>query len=152
MLEPTKKIPHHLKTKKRLQQDGRRSAVMIKSNPIPAEWQTNWRTIIPKKFSYCCEGSELHVRLLSLGIWQRDWKSSGNLNLNASWIWLQDFHRTGEKDSTLGGHKQNLAFIKTQGTGTMTPRRLNQTHVQVLEGLLGKAWVGSGSPQEPGHW
>jgi len=28
----------------------------------------------------------------------------------------------GKRDSTLGGHKQNLAFTKTQGTGTMTPQ------------------------------
>ena len=39
------------------------------------EWCTVWRTIIPKKFLHYCEGSEPHVRLPNLGIWQRDWES-----------------------------------------------------------------------------
>ena len=60
---------------------------MIKSNPIPAGWvTTDWRTIIPKKFSHNCESFESHVRLPSLGIIQRDWESLGNLALRASRI------------------------------------------------------------------
>ena len=54
----------------------------------PVEWPTDWRTIIPKKFSYFCEGSEPHVRPSSLGIQQRDWESPGNLVSIASGIWL----------------------------------------------------------------
>ena len=37
----------------------------------PSKWPTNWRTIIPKKFSHCCKGSRPHIRLSNLGIWQR---------------------------------------------------------------------------------
>ena len=33
---------------------------------------TNWRTSIAQKYSHSCESSELHVRLFSLGIQQRE--------------------------------------------------------------------------------
>ena len=33
---------------------------------------TNWRTIIPKKFLHCFEGSRTHIRLSSLGIQPED--------------------------------------------------------------------------------
>ena len=33
---------------------------------------TNWRTIIPKKFSHCCKSSRAHTRFTNLGIQQRD--------------------------------------------------------------------------------
>ena len=62
--------------------DGRRGTIMIKSNPIPTiGWPSNWRTIIPKKFSHFCEGSEPHIRLPSLETWQKDWEFPGNLTL-----------------------------------------------------------------------
>ena len=60
---------------------------------------TNWRTIITRKFSHCCKSSRAHNRFPSLGIWQKDWESPGNLNMKASGIWLQNFQRTGETDS-----------------------------------------------------
>ena len=65
-LEPTKnRCP---KTKEKSQLDGRRSVIMIKSNLIALGGQpTNWKPVVPKKFSLCCEGSEPHVRLPSLG-------------------------------------------------------------------------------------
>ena len=44
--------------------------------------------IILKKFSHCCEGSEPHVMLPSLGIWQRDWESPGTMALRTRGIWL----------------------------------------------------------------
>ena len=41
---------------------------MVKSNPIPVRWVTHKLvTVIPRKFSHCCEGSELHIRLPNLG-------------------------------------------------------------------------------------
>ena len=36
-----------------------------------------------KKFSHCCEGSESHDRLPSLGIQKVDWESPWNLTLKA---------------------------------------------------------------------
>jgi len=46
------------------------------------------------------------------------------------------FTGLGERNSTLGEHKQNLACIRTQKKRAVTPRRLNQTYTLVLEGLL----------------
>ena len=60
-----------------------------KSNPISARWviwQIKWITIIPKKSSYCCEGSKPCVRLPSLGIQQKGWESPGTLTLKTSRI------------------------------------------------------------------
>ena len=100
-------------------------------------WPTNWRTITPKKFLHYGEGSEPQVRLSSLGIGQKDWESPGNLALKVCGIWLQDFHRTrGNRGSSLGGHKQNLAHSKTRGKEQWPHRRLNHNCLLVLEGLL----------------
>ena len=76
---PPKKDTPHPKTKKKPQWDGRRGAITIKSNPIPARLSDpqNWGTIIPKKFSHCCESSEPDVRLPTLGIW---WREINNKN------------------------------------------------------------------------
>ena len=72
-----------------------------------------------------------------LGIWQRVWESPGNLALRVSRICLQAFQRTGgNRDSSLGGYEQKLVHTKTQRRGTMTPWRLNQSYLLVLEGLL----------------
>ena len=70
----------------------------------PGGQSTNWRTIIPNKFSHCCKSSRPHNRLPNLRIQQKDWESSGNLTLKVSGIWLRSFHRTGETE-TLGGEK-----------------------------------------------
>lgn len=66
---PPKKDASCPKTKKKPQQDGRRGTIMIKLNTILTGWVINdWTTIISKKFSNYCKGSEPHVRLLSLNI------------------------------------------------------------------------------------
>ena len=60
-----------------------------------------------------------------------------NQTLKASGIWLQDFDRTGgNRDSTLRGHTQSSVRIRTQGKEQWSHRRLNQTYLLVLEGLL----------------
>ena len=100
------------------------------------EWPTNWRTIILNKFFHCCEDSEPLIRLPSLGIQQRAWESPGNLTLRASGIWLQDFHRTGgNRDSSLGEHKQNCVHTETKRKGAVTPQEA-EPKLLVLEGLL----------------
>ena len=98
-----------------------------------------WMTIIPKMFSHFCEGSEPHVRLPGLGVQQMVLEFSGNPTLKASGILLQKLHRTGRsRDSTLGGHKQNLLHTKTQGKGAVTPQ---ETEAQLPASI-------SGSPVE----
>ena len=59
-------------TKKQPQWEGRRGTIIINWNSIPTGWYGNkLRTIIPKKFSHRCEGSEPHVGIPSLRIQQR---------------------------------------------------------------------------------
>ena len=100
------------KTKNKLQQDGRRGTITIKSNPIPTGWvthkmETNYtKEVLPLLWRF-----RTPFRFTSLGTWE----SSENLTLKVSGIWLQDFHRTGEnRDFSLGGRQQNLACTKTQ--------------------------------------
>ena len=55
---------------------------------------------------------------------------------------MKDFHKTGgNKDSTLGGHTQSSVRMRTQGVGAELQRRLNQTYLLVLEGLLQRQGV-----------
>ena len=63
-----KKDTPHPKSKEKPQWDGRRGAVMIKSRPsLDGRPRHGW-TLVSQKVSHCCEGSEPHVRLFSLGI------------------------------------------------------------------------------------
>ena len=56
-------------------------------------------------------------------------------------------HDMGEIDSSLGAHKQNLAYTKTQGKGAVTPQ---ETEPDLPAGV-GEAWINSGSPWGLGH-
>ena len=92
---------------------------------------------ITQKSTHWSEGSEPHVRHPNLGACQREEKFLENQTLKASGIWLQDFGRTGgNRDSTLGGHTQSRVCNKTQEKEQWPHRRLNQTYLLVLEGLL----------------
>ena len=63
-------------------------------------------------------------------------KRTMNLTLRTNGTWWQDFHRTrGNSNSTLTGHKQNLAHFRTKGEG-VSHRKLNQIYLLVLEVLL----------------
>ena len=54
---------------------------------------------------------------------------------------MQDFDRTGgNRDSTLGRHTESV-HIRTQGKEQLPHRRLNQTYLLVLEGLLQRLGV-----------
>ena len=65
----------------------------------PGGRPANWRTIILEKFLHWCEGSKPHNRYPNLGIRQRAWESPGNRTVKVSGIWLQNFHRQGNRDS-----------------------------------------------------
>ena len=64
-----------------------------------------------------------------------------------------------ETDSILGGHKQNLMNTRAQGKEQRSHRRLNQTYLLALEGLLGRRGLagahrgdrGTGCSR-PGRW
>ena len=104
----------------------------------------NWRTIISKKFSYCCKSST-HK---NLGFGQRDWESSGNLTLKISGIWLQNFHRTGEAE-ILGRHKQKSCAHQDPGARSRKPTRdwarLPCECLGVFGGVMGWQWPATGS-------
>ena len=42
------------------------------------------------------KSSRSHNRFPNLGMWQKGWEPPGNFTLEASGIWLQNFHRMGE--------------------------------------------------------
>ena len=97
---------------------------------------------IPWKSTHWSEGSEPHVRLPNMGVRQQEEEFLENHTLKASRIWLQDFNRTGwNRDSTLGGHKHSSVCIGTQGKEQWPHRRMNQTYLLVLEGLLQRRGV-----------
>ena len=93
---PPKKDTACPRTKEKPQQDGRRVQARYPLGGRP----TNWRTLMPKKFSHSCEGSRLHIRLPSLGIPREpDFEGLQNLILGPPQDWRKN------RDSTLGGHK-----------------------------------------------
>ena len=143
----------HPKTKKKPQPNGRRTIMIkIKAHTLGG-WPTKWKTIMPNKFSHYREDLEPHIRLPSLGMWQRDWESPGNLTLKARGIWLQGFHSTGRnRDSSPGGHRQNFVCTSTQKKEAVTPQETEQKLPAGVGGSSVKAWVSRGSPQGWGDW
>ena len=144
---PTKKDTPHPRTKKKPHWNGRRGTIMIKSNPI-SNWvgDSNLKTIIPKKFSHCCESYRPHIRLPSLGIWSRNWESPGNLTLRARRVWLQSFHRTGGHRDPWRTQTKSCAHQDPGERSSDPHRRLSQTHLWVLEGLLQRLELGVACP------
>ena len=111
----------------------------------------NWRTIIPKMFFHCCEGSEISPENL---------ESPGNLTLNASRIWFQDFHRTEETEIPLLEGKNKILCAPGPREKEQWPHnKWNQVYLLELEGLLrrcgsavdclGDGDTGSSSPWIP---
>ena len=136
-----KRYTPHPKTKEKPQWDGRRGAITIKSNPITAGWVTH-----KLENTYITEVHPLEWRFWAprqnLGVWQWEEEFLDNQTLKSSGIWWQDFDRTGEnRDSTLGGHTQSSVHIRTQGKEQWPHRRLNQTYLLLLEGLLQRQGV-----------
>ena len=114
----------------------------------PSGQSTNWRTIIPKKFSHCFESSRPHSRLPNLGIQQRDWEFPGNFTLKVIRIWLQNFHRTGETNS----QRTQIKTCVPQEKGAVTPQETeSDLSVSARESEVG-AWVDTGLLQGQGHW
>ena len=58
----------------------------------------------------------------------------------------------GNRDSSLGGHKQNFVCTKTQRKAAVTPQEVEQKLHTSVGGSPRKAWVDRGSPQGQGHW
>ena len=104
------------------------------------------RLIITKKFSQCCKGSEPHVRLPSLGIpRESDLETQRDLITRLPQDW-------GNRDSRLGGHKQNHAHTKTQRKGAETPQETEPNLPAGVGGSPVEAWVSRSSLQGWGDW
>ena len=137
MLEPTNKDILCPKTKKKPQQDGRRSTTAIKANPIPAGWVTHKlennyiAEVLPQEWKFWPQ-----VMLPSLAVWQWDEEPPENLALKASGILLQEFHSTrGNRNSTLGGHTQGLVHTTAQDKKQWPHNILGQSNLLILESL-----------------
>ena len=104
---------------------------------LPGGQPTNWKIIIPEKFSLRIESPEPLTRLPSLGVWQREEEPPENLALKGHGVWLQEFHSTGgNRSSTLGGHTQGPRHTRTHRKKQWHHTTLGQTYLLVLEGLL----------------
>ena len=119
---PRKDIPTS-KSKKKPQWDGRRGSIMIKSNPISARCVIHklenhntkeflpllWRLWTPLQASQPCDLTK------GLGIcWEFGLEGQWDLIIGLTQDW-------GNRDSSLGGHKQNLLHTKTQSKGAASP-------------------------------
>jgi len=151
---PPKKDTPHPKTKKKLQRDGRRGTITIKSNPMPTRWVThklennNTKEVLPLLWRFWTPHHASQPWDLT-----KDWESfgPGNLVLKATGIWSQDFCRTkGNRDFSLGEHKQSLACTKTLRKGAVTPQETEPKLPSSVGGSPVEA-VGRGSPQEQGN-
>ena len=111
---------------------------------------TSWRTIILKKFLHYCKSSRTHNRFPNLGIWQKDWEPLGDLTLEASGIWLQNFHRTGETDSWRAQTK--LCVHQDPGERSSDLTRDWARLVCACQGVSDRGVGNSGLPQGQGHW
>ena len=157
VLGPTKKKTRHLQTKK-LQQDGKRGTITVKSNPIPTRLVThsNTKEVLPLLWRFWTPHQASQP-----GIWQRDWESLG------IWPWRPaGFHcktSTGlgqTETPVLGGHKQNLrgkeqAFLctKPQRKGAfLSVSPGDWTKPPARAGSPVAARVGRGSPQGWRNW
>ena len=110
---------------------------------LPSRWPTNWRTIIPKKFSHFCKNSRAQIDFPAWRFWQRDWEPLGNLTLKTSGIWLQNFHSTGKM--TFGRHKQSLVCTRTQDKGAVTLQETEAGLPVSVQKSLVEVWVKSGA-------
>jgi len=107
---------------------------------------TNWRTIISKKFLYCC-------KVLGPTTDSPSWGSGkGTKNPQGLWLWrLVGFDyrtSTGLGKEPLGGHKQNLVCTRTQEKGADHTRdwtRLACESSEISGGGVGQQWPAAGS-------
>ena len=107
---------------------------------------------MPKKFLHYCEGLEPHIRLHQSGDLTKGLEIPRESDLSPTRLDHKTYTGVGETDSSLGGHKQNLARTKIQRKGAVTPRETEPKLHASVGGSPVEAWVGRGSPQGQGHW
>ena len=131
------------RTKEKLQRDGRRGTIMLKSNPIPAGWVT--QTEDPQYQRNSPTAKDLgptHIRLPNLGIRQRD-GNPGNPTLKDSGIWLQNFHRTGEN--------RDARRAQTKQCAHQDPRKRNSDPIRRPALAVACLWDRGSGSSSPGR-
>ena len=74
-------------------------------------------------------------------------------DLEGQWDLTTRFSQArGNRDSSLGGHKQNLVCTKTRRKGALTPQDTEPKLPASVEGSPVEVWVGRGSPQGWEYW
>ena len=105
--------------------DCEKGAIIIKSNPIP---------IISKKFSQCCEDSEPHVRITSLGIYKGTENTQVIQPCRPEGFYYRASTGLPEKDTlVLEGTNKILHTPRPRGKEPWVPRFLfSHCHVQLF--------------------
>ena len=147
MLEPTRKnIPHAQRRRSCSEMVGGAKSRQNQIPYLPGGWFTDRRTIIPKKFSHCCEGSKPHVRLPSLvtkglGIpWESDLEDQWDLIIGLPEDW----------------EKQRLQSwrVRTKFCTHQDPEERSSDPIGYWTKTTCSCWraSSSGSPQGQGRW
>ena len=136
------------KTKEKPQWHGRRGAIMIKSNPTSSRCTTHKLENNSTKEPAKVLGPKTDIPTWGSG--------KGIGNPQGIWLWRTEafdystLKGLGETE-TLGGHKKNPMFTRTQGKGVVTHKRLSQTCHDCLR-VVCRDMVSSGLPRGQGHW
>ena len=126
---------------------------MIKSNPIITRWVThrlennNTKEILTLLWRFWSLHQTSQHGNLSKGL-----RIPKNLALRASRSYYRSSRGLRETDCSLGGHKQNFAYTKTQRRAVLTPQDTEPKLPASVRGAPAEVWIGRGSPQGRGHW
>ena len=126
---------------------------MIKSNPIITRWVThrleknNTKEILTLLWRFWSLHQTSQHGNLSKGL-----RIPKNLALRASRSYYRPSRGLRETDCSLGGHKQNFAYTKTQRRAMLTPQDTEPKLPASVRGAPAEVWIGRGSPQGQGHW
>ena len=107
----------------------------IKSHTRQIGDPQNLRTILPQKFSHCCEDSQLHVRLPSLGNLIKGLGIPRKSDLESQWDLIIGVPQDWGKQRLQSWRAQTKSCVH-QDPEEWPHRGLNQTYLLVLEGLL----------------
>ena len=137
---------------KKLEEDGRRGTIMIKSNPIPTRWVThkpqnnNTKEVFPLLWRFWTQHQTSQPGDLTKGLGiPRESGLEGQRNL------IMGFPQDWEKQTpALEGMNKTLHAPRARGKEQWPHRRLNQKYLLSVGGPLVEAWVSRVSPQGPG--
>ena len=94
--------------------------------------ENNYTTkVLPQEWKSWAPWEASQLRSLDIG------GAPDNLALKTNGVWLQEFQRIEKnRNSTLGGHTENLTHTRTQWKKQLPHKRRGQTYLLVLESFL----------------